>query len=544
MAGFVIALVTGLGLVARVRKKKPSEDMPASLLVVFVGFLLLLLAAQYSQQRPYNPVAVIISVVLSLIIVGLFGFLLWPFRELHIFVKEKRYAAIRFFAIVYLYSIYFVIVSRGFIFLFNGIINPEIISLTPEFERFVIPTLSVLILAIYRLTRISSSKAVEFLNEISRDVMLFAVLMFWLGSSASIVGVTISADLSIQTYGESMVVGVIGGMVLIGFEGLLIWLQNDLSKMGRKFSLDQVLRSWFEVLISRRKRATQKTLDEFFKTHRPITTKTPQGLDRAIKLLDNRFSLCYRERTLRASSLLILAVSFLSVILVGGFMVSHDVIVLAPAHSVELDIVTETQLPPYVEVITSESVESLVVGKVYAIPIVSIHSLNSSFNAPLSNRFLFLNSSGFIVLKTGQYLTLCLTKTYVETKVRAKLISGVEYNQTNNSCFDYIGFFREAEIFYCLKRFGYDQIITLSTSSLQGLMMDVQKLIFACNSTNDTAFIYIQRTSETGVIEDKTCFISLNTYFINQAIFLIEQTKSITTCIQEIANATNPFHMP
>lgn len=541
LAVLITALVLGLYFFSRIRNGKTRKAVPNSSVVLVLAILLTVLVAKYSQERPYHPMAVVFSVVLSVVGIGLFTLLLWPFRDLKIFIREKKYATIRFFAVAFLYSIYFAIVSRGFSFLFHGIINPQTVILTPEFERYIIPTLSISVLAIYRLTKVFSSKATEFLGELSRDVVMFSLMMFWLGFSVSIIGIKISVDLSFQPSEESALLGVIAGITSVGLEGVLLWIKNDLSKTGRRLSVEQAIRSFFPIFTPKREK-NQKTLDMFYTE--PIAQKTSKGLNRASKILDSRFSLHYRGHVLRASRLLTLAISLISILFIGVFMSTKDVVVLAPAYSVELDLFTETQLPFDTEVITSECMESLVVvDKFYAIPIVSIQSSNSSFEAPLSNRFIFINSSQFMVLKTGQYLVIRLTETHVETHVRTTLIPRVDYNQTNNTHFDHRGFFREAEIFYCLEQFGYDQITTLSVTSLQGFITVVQKSIFAYNSTGSTASVYIVRRSETGIIEDKTCFTSLNENFMSQTIFLIKQTKLMTTCIEEITNAIIPFRL-
>lgn len=540
LAGLITALVLGLYSFSKIRNGKTRKEIPNSSVVIALTMLLALLLAKYSQERPYNPIAVVFYVILSVVGIGFFTLLLWPFRDLKIFVREKKYAVIRFFAVAYLYFTYFVIVSRGFSFLFNGIINPQIVVLTPEFERYVIPTLSSSILAVYRLTKVFSSKVTEFLGELSRDIVMFSLLMFWLDFSVSFIGMEISADLSFQPFEEFALLGVIVGITSVGFEGVLLWIKKDLSKTGRHFSVEQAIRSFFPIFSPRREK-NQKTLDEFYT--KQIARKTPNGLHRASKILDSRFRLHYRGRVLRASRLLTPAISLISILLIGVFISAKEVVVLAPAYSVELDLVTETQLPFGTEVITSEYTESIVVDKLYAIPIVSIQSSNSSFEAPLSDRFLFINSSQFLVLKTDCYLVIRLAKTSVETVVHTTLIQRVDYDQTSNTYFDYRGFFREAEIFYYLEQFGYDQITTLSSTSLQGFITVVQKSIFACNSTGSTALVYIVRRSETEIIEDKTCFTSLNENFISQTIFLIKQTKLMTTCIEEITNATIPFRL-
>ena len=509
--------------------------------MIVLSSLLALLTAQYSQQRPYSPVGAVISVILSTTLIGLLSFLQWPFRNLKIFVKEKKHTAIRFLSVAFLYFIYFAVVISGFSFLFNGIVNPQVVVLTPEFERYVLPTLSGLVLIIYRLTKIFSSKVTEFLGEISKDIVVFSLAMSWLDSAVSSLGISISANLPMQPLEEYALIAVIISLMSVAFEGVLLWIRNDLSKTRRDFSFEHMLRSMFQDFSSRREKTSQQTLDAF--EAKQITRKPSSGLGRAIKILDRRFRLCYRGHVLRASKLLTLATLIVSILFIGGFVAKKPTVILARGYSVELDLVGDTQMPFNATVIVSENMESLDADQVYAIPIVAIESSNISYLAPLSTRFLSINSSRFMVSEIGQYLIIRLTEIYVETHVLTSLLQPVRYNQTRNANFNYQGFFREAEIFYALKRFEYDKITTLSITSLQGLVHVVQKSIFASNSTGNTVRVDVEIRAETVVIEDRTCLTSLNENLIDQTIFLIEQTKSITTCVKATANATAPFRL-
>ena len=537
----VIVLFVGLYIFSKIKRRKTSKELPDSSLVIVLSILLALFAAQYSQQRPYSSIGVVISVILSVTLVGLLAFLQWPFRNLKIFVKEKRYTAVRFLLVVYLYFVHFAVVIRGFSFLFNGILNPQVVVLTPEFERYVIPTLSGLVLMIYRLTKIFSSKATEFLGEISKDVVVFSLSMSWLDSAVSGLGIRISANLIMQPLEEYVLFGVIVGVMSVGFEGVLLWILNDLSKTGRYFSFEHMLRSMFLVFFSKSEKTSQETLDAYYA--KQITRKSSGGLGRAIEILDKRFRLRYRSRVLRASRLLTLAALLMSILFIGSFVAKKPTVVLARGYSVELDLVGKARMPFDATVIVSENMESLDVDQVYAVPIVSIESSNISFLAPLSTRFLSINSSQFMVSEIGQYLVIRLTETYVETYVLTSLLQPVRYDQTHNADFNHQGLFREAEIFYALETFGYDRIITLSITSLQGFIHVVQKSIFASNSTGNIVLVDVKIRAETSVIEDRTCLTSLNENLIDQTIFLIEQTKSITTCVKEIANPTVPFRL-
>jgi len=59
------------------------------------------------------------------------------------------------------YLLFLGLINTGFSFLFKGIINPQIVALTPEFELYDIPIMSGLVLVIYRFTGIFGSKVFQ-----------------------------------------------------------------------------------------------------------------------------------------------------------------------------------------------------------------------------------------------------------------------------------------------------------------------------------------------------------------------------------------------
>lgn len=277
-----------------------------------------------------------------------------------------------------------------------------------------------------------------------------------------------------------------------------------------------------------------------------METKPPRRPNRAIQTLDKRFSVRYRGHFLRPSRVLRIALLLLLLLLTGSTIalsvMKRETIVLATGFVVKIDLRTAAQLPENVKFIVSESMDSLQTEEFYAIPIVSVETQNASFEAPLSNRFISLNSSQFQVLTTENYLLLSLTRAVVETHVYVLWYKNVEYDQTGNSVFDYKGFFREAEILYCLGKFGYANVTTLSTTNL-GEITSISKIIYAGNETGCSAMVTISWRSDIVVSEDVTCFVSQNKDFIEDAIFLIQQTKSGTRCTEDISNFTAPFRI-
>ena len=78
---------------------------------------------------------------------------------------------------------------------------------------------------------------------------------------------------------------------------------------------------------------------------------------------------------------------------------------------------------------------------------------------------------------------------------------------------------------------------------MQGLISVTQKSIFASKPLNETVLIYMVRRSETAILEDSTYLISLDEGLMNQTVFLIEQTKMNTECIQQVKIPLSPFEV-
>jgi hypothetical protein len=182
--------------------------------------------------------------------------------------------------------------------------------------------------------------------------------------------------------------------------------------------------------------------------------------------------------------------------------------------------------------------ESVSTDNSYAIPIVSVDTSNITFIAPLSNRLLSLNSSSFLVSENDTFLTITFKKIYVETSVRAESIGNLSNSQENNPDFNYIGFYRDAEIFYELAKFGYNQTIDFSLYSSPNMDETIhEKWIMASNS-NSSVLVFIDKDMPSS---DSTSIYSNNSEFINETTFLIDQTKSLTIVGSSDANVTAPF---
>jgi hypothetical protein len=434
--------------------------------------------------------------------------------------------------------------NQGLQFLFTGVINPQSIALTPDFERYALPTIASAVIIGYRLNKRFPSRTFEFMGDVARDIVYFSILMFWLSVAAQSTGVVLSPDLMFPSIVETSLIGLAIGFVGVGIERALLWAQQDLIRAGKPFSIEKLLNNLLKSFLERGK-DYQKTLDQFGLSRRAAQKKRkPNPIDRALKILDGRFSIRFRGQTLRASSILTAVLLLSMSLVICAFVAQKTVTILAPAYFVEIDELAKSNLPSDIVYIVSEGAESLQIDKTYAIPLVSIQSSNTSFISPLSSRLSSLNSTQFKVLETGSYLTIFIKKTYVETTVSTGLFQPANYDQRNNVNFDYRGFFREAEIFYSLHHYGYYNITALSVTSFSGFITSIQKIIFATNTTQDTVLINILQRSETMIEEDKTSFISLDEEFMNATIFLIKQTKAMTTFAQEVASGSAPFSFP
>lgn len=543
---FLIAILGVIALFLAVflfSKRRPQEGrrMPNSLFLIVISILVLYFVFQYSQLRPYNPISIVVLVISGFLMTVFFGFFLWPFGQLKVFVGDKKATALRLFFVIYFYMMYFILVSQGLQFLFTGIINPQSMVLTPEFERYVLPTIASAAIIGYRLSKRFPSRTFKFMGDVSRDILYFSILMFWLSATAQSSGVELAPGLMSPLIVETSLLGLAVGIIGVGFERALLWTQQDLTRAGKPFSIEKTIRDLLKGFLQRGK-SDQKTLDQFGLTRRkPHKKRKPSTADRALKVLDARFSIRFRGRTLRASSILTAVLLLSMPLVIYAFAAQKTVTILAPAYFVEVNELAKANLPSDSICIVSEGAESLRIDRTYAIPLVSIESSNMSFISPLSSRFSSLNSTQFKVLETGDYLTIFLKKTYVETTVSTGLFQPVNYDQRNNVNFDYCGFFREAEIFYSLYHYGYENITALSITSLQGLITSIQKLIFATDETGSTVLINIVQRSETLIEEDRTSFVTLNEEFMNATIFLIRQTKSMTSYGQQIANPSTPF---
>ena len=216
----------------------------------------------------------------------------------------------------------------------------------------------------------------------------------------------------------------------------------------------------------------------------------------------------------------------------------HNQTIIAPAYSVSLQIVPNDKLTSNYTRILSDDLRSITPDKSYAIPIVNIDTSNISFTAPLSNRLQSLNSLSYRVSEANSFLVISFEKINVQTNGRFESISNVSYNQTNNPFFNYIGFYRDAEIYYEIAKLGYNQTKTFSAYSSPNMDETIQQKWITASNSNSTISIFINKDIP---MSDNTIIYSQNPEFINETTFLIGQTKVATIVTTSDTNYTLPF---
>lgn len=517
-----------------------SLDKSQSVIFVLITFFIIILVP-YSLQKPWTIIGIVTMIAVSALIVGYLCFFIWPFRELKIFIngKNSRQELIfKFLFILFLYYNFSYVIGTGLTFLFNGLINPQIVMLTPEFVKYTIPTISVITLIIFRITKIQPSKTTEYLGEVTQDIVIFSFLMYWLSAATSLLGIRIQAQILISFPQENTLTYIVLILFGIAFEGLVIWIKKDLEKNTNYVSFEEMIFLIFEMF--RKRRVIQRKMDDFYMEH--IIIKRNFNLSGLLKKIDARFNIKYKGHNYKMSQLLswvFLVLLILFALIIYIVEIPNEYLVVAPAYLIDLNIIPQNELPQNASIIYSEYMTSISPNKLYAIPIVTIHIINFSFSSPLSNRFLSLNSSNFFVSKTGEYLIIFLKKIFVETTISFSSTGNISYNHKNDPTFNYMGFFRDAEIFYCLTKFGYNQTVALSISSIMSIDYSIQqKLIFSSRGDDNYSLVTINLLLP---YSDETILCSTNEKYINETYFLIEQTKIITKITINPTNPNIPF---
>jgi hypothetical protein len=544
-----IGLIFCLALVAineKLRKQKTEHKVPLSVVIAIILCLYaVMVLLPYTVNSSVTALSIAVTTALATLSTGILGFFLYAIRDVNVFfVKNSTKAEqmIRLLAISFFYLVYAFLIGRGIILLYNGLLNVESVALAPEFELYAVPSMSIIVLIVFRFINLFKIKPLRTLGEVSQDVVIFSLLMYWISMVAMSVGLPVQSELTLtaSVADSSGVMYLALVFVSISIEGLFCWTMKDLKKVNTNYRLinqasnnliNKALKSLF------RERAKQTTLDHFADFENTQSqSKEPLRLR---QMLDSH-GIHFRGKLLSAHNILLfvfLLLSLCTLITLIAVQMPTNQTVATNAFFAEIQIVPESQIPDDTIFLSSEDTEDISQNTLYAIPIVNVQVANTCFSAPISNRFRSLNGSDYLVAETGQYLTFILKKGTVE-RTLAFQRQNVSYNQEDNPDFNYIGFFRDAEIYFELAKHGYNHTVIWSAKS-QGMDQSTeQKIFFAEDTKGSNVLIVIHKVRPTS---DNTVISSTDSLFTNETAFLIDQTKVLTTITIQMANFEEPF---
>ncbi|MEM2175462.1 MAG: hypothetical protein QXI58_07590 [Candidatus Micrarchaeia archaeon] len=503
------------------QRKEDKPKLPKSLFLLSALAFLLPLLLTYISFRPYEPISIMLRVIISIFVMSIFGFFFKIFRKMKIF--ESEFLLFRLLLITFCYMLFYSLLIQGLEFLFIGIIDPESVILTPEFTKVALPVFAGMVLLIYWFRIIFESEIYKFIGRIAKDFIYFSLSLLLLKY------IILSANASLiyrttQSLDKVTISGILLGLIGIFLERVLLWIQHDLKKAGLVASLDSIYeRVKQETGFSLKK--GQKTLHHFIAQETHLSPSTKQFF----KKLNHRFSFSIGKHFIKVSRMVIMIILIFTVLLIYSPITQRTQTILAPAYSIFVKRIKTVDLSPNIKIINSEQVEELDEGLTYIIPIVDIRTVNYSFSAPLNKRFSILNSSDFLVTYTGEYLVLKINKYPVEINVSSNVLFPLEYNQYNASHFKYQGFFREAELFFALYNHGYKNITTVTIFIPSITIQKIYKYIYAEKKENETTLISIYFSWESIPELDEITLITKDITLVNEIDFLIKQIKVITS---------------
>jgi hypothetical protein len=305
----LVAILLALLVTHRKNKGKTPSGFPLSFNFAFIliSYSIIVLFG-YSINRPSSIIGIVTNIVLSTFGVGFFSAVFYFFGKLNLFDKKITISRLelsaRAFTLFFYYIVFSIVISNGINFLFNGLISSQMISLTPEFENYAIPTMAVLVLILFRVIPVFSSKILSVLKDVIRDVIIFSFLMFWIKIVALSVGITFQGNLIqsnfIQSAGNGLLLFVLV-IFGIGIEVLSLQIKKDYKiyqKNMPALSIEQMLlQGIFQAF--RRNQPHQKLIGDYFEK-KPQKKKDP-SVDKLENIIDRRFSIKYRGKVLKAT---------------------------------------------------------------------------------------------------------------------------------------------------------------------------------------------------------------------------------------------------
>jgi hypothetical protein len=176
----------------------------------------------------------------------------------------------------------------------------------------------------------------------------------------------------------------------------------------------------------------------------------------------------------------------------------------------------------------------------FSVPLVRISAGNSSYVAPLSSRYLTLNSTSFSVLATGEYFAVTIKMIPVWAEAQVRVFPPVSVNQTQNSAFFYFGLFRDAEVYYALYSSGYHTVFSICAESNSGTTTSASKLMFAESADGRRVLIRVSVQPES-ILPDQTLLESLDATTSELVMRLVSSAGVATSFKVVVANPSVPF---
>jgi len=472
----VVLMFLGLLILSRLSKQKTKSPMKLTQVLACIFGMLLPSWMIYALRRPYEPFSIVVFVSLVMVFVGVLGlWVLGPLEDLDIFSQSSLAGkCLRALVVLAGYALTYGYTEIGFTYILLGILRPETVPLTPEFVRYALPTIVGSTIILYRLSRRFHHGPMILLGKISEDAIMVSFAMWAYVFIARYVGVETQRLFGFET--PNLLAGSIVGLSGLGIEFWIHQTSLDMNLQKRTaepdtwkfFSLKGIV-----VFFEERDRAKrQRQLDDFLAVPK---IRRRRRRSRVVQKLDQKLHFRLFGRTIRGSQVLMIIVVVFVLPSLLYMQTSVEVRVKAPAYRVKTSIRKDVgQIP----VLLSDQIEGKKLMS-YAVPVVKVTILNDSFVVPLCSRHLNLNSSNYLVKRTGDYVVVILEMIPVEVAVRVPRMQQMSYDQLSNPSFEHFSMWRDAEIYYALKVSEYENVTVITTSSLIGLQTSETKIFYA-----------------------------------------------------------------
>jgi hypothetical protein len=516
----IASILAFIYIVARIRHTMDYAKSGLSF-ILLTAFMLAIPVMQYATLRPYQPVSIATSIILAAVVFPLYGIIKKYFVRIELAFSASRYGLFSLLGFVFCYLILFMVTVDGIDYFFEGLVSPQSIILTPEFISIGIPTLVFLILFAYRIGDRFKSSPLDFLRKISDDLITLSLTVLLLSFVAGVSGAQLVKS-PIEVSFDSSTVGLAAGFLAIGVEYTTVRLAKAMQEARPGLSIDETIDQFLGPL-RRPASNDQRTLDDFEKPKERRRAPSRGFWGRA----DAKHSIKLGKRRLKPSTMFTISLLLVVSLLFYASVAPVETSLLVQGVEIHASIVGQSATSK-ATFTTSEGMQDAAAGHTYAIPIVNVTTFNSTFIAPLSDRYSSLNSSTYVVHDTGDYLLLALDRVVINGSFTTNLLEHPARNQTDNSEFNYIGIFGDAEMYYSLANSGYENITVLSETTISGTNTPVTKIMYANDSSGNTVLLEFQDSGDIVSLQTLTItttnsqiYSSINSLFLQAKVPIV-----------------------